>query len=72
MVGSAPASRNITTLFPDEIMDPRVGQSKVSPGVVVKEGTNARSAMPADAKSPAQVWMSIPSELVNKIVKTVH
>lgn len=51
-------------------MDPKVGQSRVSPGVVLKDGTNARSAIPADTKSPAQVWMSIPSELVNSIVKT--
>jgi hypothetical protein len=70
MAVSAPESRNMTTLFPEEIIDPIVGQSRVSAGVVLNEGMKARSAIPEDWKSAAQFCMSIPSELVNRIVKT--
>ena len=60
----------MTTRFPDEIMDPKVGQSNVSEGVASNGGTKARSAMPAEAKFLSQTVMSMPSELVNKMVKT--
>jgi hypothetical protein len=48
----------------------RVGHEVVSAGVVVKVGTYASLSRPADAKAFPQVVMSIPSGLVNKIVRT--
>ena len=47
LVWSAPASRKITTRLPALRIVPRVGQVRVSAGVVLNEGTNARLESPA-------------------------
>jgi hypothetical protein len=67
---SAPASRKITTCLPAPRMVPRVGQLRVSLGVVVKEGTKARLASPASLKFWSQMLISIPSEFVKSNVTT--
>jgi hypothetical protein len=66
----APVSKNITTRFPEEIMEPNVGHASVSLGVMLKDGMNARSAIPATIKVSPQIVMLIPSGFVNKIVNT--
>jgi hypothetical protein len=66
----AKESRNMTTRFPDEIIEPSVGQANVSDGVELKEGTNARSAIPEELKSFPHVVTFTPSGFVNRIVKT--
>ena len=60
----------MTTRFPDEIMEPRVGQSNVSDGVELKDGTYARSAIPEARKSFPHVATFTPSGFVNRMVRT--
>ena len=62
----------MTTRFPEEIIVPRVGQAKVSDGVEVKEGTNARSDIPAAINAVAQSVTSMPSGFVKRIVRTTN
>jgi hypothetical protein len=66
----APESRNMTTRFPDAIIEERVGQEKVSLGVVLKGGMYAISAIPTVVKSFPQIVTLSPSGFVNKMVMT--
>jgi len=67
---SAPESRKITTRFPEEIIEPRVGQEVGEEGVVLNGGVYANSEIPSVSKSAAHDVTGIPSSLVNRIVKT--
>jgi hypothetical protein len=58
------------TRLPEEMRDARVGHADVAEGVVVKDGTYANVSRPAEAKSAPQTVISMPSELVNRIVRT--
>jgi hypothetical protein len=69
-VVSAFESRKMTTRFPEEIIVERVGQDKVSLGVLLKGGMYAMSEIPALVKSSAHVVTLIPSGLVNRMVMT--
>jgi hypothetical protein len=68
----APESRKITTRFPVVIIVSRVGQADVSEGVDVNGGIYAIPAIPAVVKAFPQSVTSIPSGLVNRIVKTTR
>lgn len=60
----------MTTRFPDEIIDPRVGQLFKFGGVAVKFGTKAISAIPAETKSAPHIVTLTASGLVKRIVNT--
>lgn len=72
LVEFAPESRKITTRFPEVIISPRVGHEDVLGGVEVNGGMYANSDIPATVKAFPQSVTSIPSGLVNKIVRTIH
>ena len=60
----------MTTRFPDEIIDPSVGQLFNSGGVEVKFGTNAISAIPEETKSAPHIVTLMASGFVKRMVKT--